>query len=1092
MKIFIRILAIFVISLTIIISIGYFSLKSGFNIDDLSFSNIHITNAHLILEQKLALKIEKISVQAAEIKSADQSTDKSSAGSKPAYIRDVIRAVNLIERWFASIDIKQIVAGTFNASFQYRENDSGQLNISSPQVNLQSQISTNGEFLLVDLQQISSTKYKSRAKGLLRFSSQQRTMTATVEGLVADTLPLHVEIKADTKQLSFSGKGTEPVASIAPIVELFNLGPSISPWIVDYLSASQISLSSISGTIPYDKPESILQTLHAIADVKETEYTFAQGLEPIKAAQTEVEFINGVLKIKPYQATFYGQDAGNSELDINFSKQPFILTTYIRTSAQASGGILTLLEHYGIPFPFEQKTGLTKTDLTLAINLSTIDIQSKGTFKAVTSSFEFDGHTVDVDQLDVDLNNTDITIHRIDVSQKDLFAASIKGELDAAKSTGDLHASISDFSYHSKDSELLLANPDKAPLEIDYHMRPDGDSISIPASTWQSGDHAISIGEFTTPFSHTSWSGKIPVTAVNISPWIKSTVSGTFSRQPPYANLDITILELTRDTWRINQPRTQLELIIGDEISLKTKNPVDIAYGDTTIKLMPAYLSYRSDQLDIHQGGIKLAGQSFPSITGRLDFKNNRGKLKLDPLHIVDSTGMKLLAAEKPVTIDVVLEEEFTRAEIPMFGLKFEQQKQGAWSVAVNDLGALNKYSPVMQHYDLEKGHFALRSNTGSKPWTFKGKLTYPFALLIDEKTPVFDYTFNGTYDDNNTVVDINDKVHVKLAEKISITSNDIGFNLPAMIKTSKKNPATQAAKETRRDTGVSPLNHPEKSDAATNAGLALELTAKNSFIYANDTHRLLAEQLNVTLHNGSIQADLKNGKGFATMELKDNKLSLVGKGFDTTFINEMMDTTKLKEGRLGFEASGSFDNLDAVIHINDAVIKDYGLASNVLAFINTVPALLTFSLPGFSTDGLRARELTTAVNYQQGMIKLKSIDVDSKEINIRGEGYLDLNNDTVDITLNLITGLKKSIGRVPLLGYVLSGNKKKPSITLTVKGDLHDPTVSHTAFREVATYPWELLKNTVTLPSHLVDKVRRNTDDDSSDENLTDKENKK
>jgi len=216
-------------------------------------------------------------------------------------------------------------------------------------------------------------------------------MTATVEGMVADTLPLHVEIKADTKQLSFTGRGTEPVASIAPIVELFNLGPSISPWIVDYLSASQISLSSISGTIPYDKPESILQTLHAIADVKETEYTFAQGLEPIKAAQTEVEFINGVLKIKPYEATFYGQDAGNSELDINFSKQPFILTTYIRTSAQASGGILTLLEHYGIPFPFEQKTGLTKTDLTLAINLSTIDIQSKGTFKRPPSRLSLTG-----------------------------------------------------------------------------------------------------------------------------------------------------------------------------------------------------------------------------------------------------------------------------------------------------------------------------------------------------------------------------------------------------------------------------------------------------------------------------------------------------------------------------------------------------------------------------------------------------------------------------------------------------------------------------------------------------------------------------
>lgn len=1088
MKIFIRILAILVISLTIIFSIGYFSLKSGFNIADLSFANIHISNAHLILEEKLALKVEKISVQAAEIKSTDQSTDKSSAGSKPTYIRDVIRAVNLIEKWFASIDIKQIAVGAFNASFQYQENDNGQLHITSPQLDLQSQISTSGEFLLIDLQHISSTEYKSRAKGLLRFNSQQRTMTAAVEGMVADTLPLHVEIKADTKQLSFTGRGTEPVASIAPIAELFNLGPSISPWIVDYLSARQISLSSISGTIPYDKPESILQTLHAVANVKETEYTFAQGLEPIKAAQTEVEFINGVLKIKPHAATFYGQDAGDSELDINFSKQPFILTTYIRTSAQASGGILTLLEHYGITFPFQQKTGLTETDLTLAINLSTIDIQSKGTFKAATSSFEFDGHTVDVDQLDVGLNNTDITIHRIDVSQNDLFAASIKGELDVATSIGDLHASINDFSYHSKDSGLLLTNPDKAPLVVDYHMRPDGDSIRVPASTWQSGGHAISIGEFTTPFSHTSWSGKIPVTAVNISPWIKSTVSGTFSRHPPYANLDITILDLSHDTWRINQPRTQLELIIGDEISLKTKSPVNISYGATAIKLMPAYLSYGSDQLHIHQGGIKIAGQSFPNITGRLEFKNKTGKLILDPLHIVDSTGMKLLAADKPVKIELSIEEKFTRAEIPMFGLKFEQQKQGAWSVIVNDLGALNKYSPLMQHYDLEKGHFALRSNTGSKPWAFKGKLTYPFALLIDEKKPVFDYTFNGNYDGNNSTIDINDKVHIKLADKIIIESNDIGYNLPAMIKISNK-PASQSRKQTPIDPGVRPSRYSEESAAAASPGLALQLTAKNSFIYANDTHRLLAEQLNVTLHNGSVQADLKNGKGFATMELKDNKLSLVGKEFDTTFINEIMDTTKLKEGRLGFEASGNFDNLDAVIHINDAVINDYGLASNVLAFINTVPALLTFSLPGFSTDGLPVRELATAVNYQEGIIKLKSIDVESKEIYVRGEGNIDLNNDTVDLTLNLITGVKKSIDRIPLLGYVLSGGKKKPSITLTVKGDLHDPTVSHTAFREVATYPWELLKNTVTLPRHLVDKVKDNTGENTRDKSLTNKE---
>ena len=85
-------------------------------------------------------------------------------------------------------------------------------------------------------------------------------------------------------------------------------------------------------------------------------------------------------------------------------------------------------------------------------------------------------------------------------------------------------------------------------------------------------------------------------------------------------------------------------------------------------------------------------------------------------------------------------------------------------------------------------------------------------------------------------------------------------------------------------------------------------------------------------------------------------------------------------------------------------------------------------------------------------------------------------------MTFNLITGTKKSVGRIPLLGYVLSGDKKRPSITLTVKGSLHDPKISHTAFKEVATYPFQLLKRTIILPGHLVQKVQKETADESTE----------
>ena len=192
--------------------------------------------------------------------------------------------------------------------------------------------------------------------------------------------------------------------------------------------------------------------------MEDTEYTFAQGLEPIKAKETEVTFEKGVLKIKPHNASFYQHDAGNSELDINFNNSPFILTAHIRTKAQASKGIIPLLKHYSIPFPFEQKVGLTDTDLTLAINLSTIDVDAKGTFRADNSVFEYD---------------------------QQLFR--ITGELDAAKSRGDLQASIDKFTYQSAHSTLLLVNPDSARLIVNYHMSPDGDSISAGESYWKTG-----------------------------------------------------------------------------------------------------------------------------------------------------------------------------------------------------------------------------------------------------------------------------------------------------------------------------------------------------------------------------------------------------------------------------------------------------------------------------------------------------------------------------------------------------------------------------------------------------------------------------
>jgi hypothetical protein len=1062
MKIFIRVLAIIAISITIALAAGFFFLKRGISISELSISNTQISSTHLIWDDKLKLAIEKITIQAKE--------KKSSANLDATPVRDALHAAKIIEDWFTSIAIDQIIVGSVTAEFKYHEDTGGLLNVNSPQAELQAKILTDAEFLLIDIEKLNSPQYKSHAEGKVRIDTANRQLTATFEGIIADTLPLQLEVKADREQLSFSGHGTQSVASIAPVVEVFDLGPDISPWISEYLTASEISLTTVSGTIPYENPASLLPTLHTVANVKDTEYTFAQGLAPIKAKETDVIFQQGVLKIKPRNASFYGQDTGNSELDINFNNDPFILTAYIRTKAQASSGILTLLEFYGIPFPFEQKEGLTDTDLTLAINLSTIEIDAKGSFKADKSVFEYDQQLFDVNHLDIGLNNTDITLHKLDISKNDKISARISGELDTAKSQGDLQVSLNKFSYHTDHSELLLENPNNAPLNIHYQMRPEGDSVSVAASNWKMADVQISVGEITTAIDHKTWSGKLPPTPVSIDPWLNTRVSGTFNRKPPYADLDITLVGLTHESLRMEQPEIEIELVIGNEISLKTKSPVKLSANSTPFKLTPTHVTYAEQKLSIHQSGLELKNQFSSGITGHFDVINQTGKLALDQVKLADKTGLKILVVEDPAPIELLRKEKSTQLKVPMLGIEFNRQDQGGWSIALQDFSKLYPNSPLMQNYNLKEGELLLTSQDGSVPYSISGRLTSPDAFLIEGDNPVHDYHYSGQYDGTTTTLAINDKVHIKVAEKVTINSNNVGYNLPVIL-----------------NIGQGAGGKQNQQDAATESkNLSLKLDAKDSFIYLSDDRRALADEFTVTIDKGKIEGDLKFGKGFASLQIKDDKLSLVGKGFKGPFLNELLSVADFDKGQMEFQVSGSFDEMDAVFRIEDAVINNYGLLNNILAFINTVPALLTFSKPSYHRHGLPADEINIALNVSNRVIKIKSLNVDSKELDMRGEGEVNLNDNSIDLVVNLITGAKKSVGRIPLLGYVLSGKEKQPSVTLTVKGDLNDPKVKNTAFKEVVTYPYQVLKRTIVLPGHLVKKVTKETGDrkiDSSDD---------
>ena len=105
-------------------------------------------------------------------------------------------------------------------------------------------------------------------------------------------------------------------------------------------------------------------------------------------------------------------------------------------------------------------------------------------------------------------------------------------------------------------------------------------------------------------------------------------------------------------------------------------------------------------------------------------------------------------------------------------------------------------------------------------------------------------------------------------------------------------------------------------------------------------------------------------------------------------------------------------------------------------------------------------------------------LDIVSSQLTIAGTGWVDFPEKKIEMEMNLTTQSKKNINKIPLVGYILVGKEKKPSITMKVSGDLLNPDVEHAMFREVATLPFGILFRTLALPAHLVSPIFTSDDD--------------
>ena len=138
-------------------------------------------------------------------------------------------------------------------------------------------------------------------------------------------------------------------------------------------------------------------------------------------------------------------------------------------------------------------------------------------------------------------------------------------------------------------------------------------------------------------------------------------------------------------------------------------------------------------------------------------------------------------------------------------------------------------------------------------------------------------------------------------------------------------------------------------------------------------------------------------------------------------------------------------------MRVENTVLKDYKVLNNVLAFVNTVPSLATFSLPNYHSKGLPVKEGYAHFNYHKGVLKVDNFTLNSPEMKILGEGKADLNTNTIEGALTLKTDLGSKLGKRH--GRVHSARRRRLGVDHSdAQRKSEDPKIETAIAKEIVT----------------------------------------
>jgi hypothetical protein len=1018
----------------------FITLQHGLYLQNISIANLTIKNTYIKWNEKLNLSIESIDIK------------KTTKSTKKLDYQDISKYLKLTSRFFLlteSLVIEKLTYGNLTLTLKHNNKEKGFLVANSPTLHFNSHFQFKQHRFLFTIDKFSALNKQLQLHGKIIVNIQEKKIYSKIDLLVNNDANMTLYAIADKERLDYVIKSKKDIQHIHKLVALFHLPKEIKFWTSDAINASSLTLNRVNGFIQYNDLADAYRHVYVAATLNQLSYTYNPQLDAVHTKKTELEFLHGVLYIRPKKAYSYGMYLNKSWLKIDFTKPQEILTLHLLFDGMLNKDMLNILNTYHIKLPFLQHTGKIETNLTITVNLKTIQIDAKGDFFTKEANFDYLGLNIDINDTYMKLNNYDVNISSMKAHYKDMADADVSVHYDAKKAVGAITLNVTKLKLEKEE----YLNTEKKPCRVIYKISPKGDTITVEKSRWSINGMPASLDALEIPFNLQKLQLTLPTTYFSIDNIADGFITGTANLKSQRADFNVDLLRFKYQGVKLTQSNTELKLHYDQSLSLKADDTIVLSVNGSEYTIDKPLLKLDREKLLLEHANLKISKYIKTEISADYNIKEKKADINLKNFILINPKSKQILYYKKSIDLTLIQKDKQLKIASTELQANFIVTNK-KWLLNLNSIGTIARNSNFLRKYNITNGKASFYKKSDDKYTKFKGAIYYQYKLLTEQDKAVNKYNIEGYITKQQHIYfKVNKKVNIRVADDIKINLDNCGINTDALQKF-----VALLIKQTKK-------SQSKKDD------LNIFLEAKNSYLYVGNNRYVIADTINLQYYNGVITAQLVYAKGKAGFRFENDIFHLYGQDFDDKFMEKLFSLSKFSGGSLDFSMSGKFDDYAGTFYIKDTTIHDYVVLNNILAFINTIPSLATFSLPGYNRKGLHIDNAYLKFHTKNHIFHISDIYLGSKEIKILGKGTASVRYNNVDLTLNLKTDLGSNLSKIPLVGYIIFDGQSI-STSLKITGKLTDPKVETMLARDIAVAPLNIILRTLTLPYKIIKDI--------------------